>query len=428
MTTPFVSTGEARTHNHVIALDERRVLAIYAYATKATAVVYTIIDGFAYAGVPFFFEIQAPSNQMKACLIDTDTVFVLYYTAVGTALRGTVLSITGNAITQTVASTTLSSSGTVLEMDVCPISSGQVVCVYKLTTNVATILPVAITASLTAGAGIQLSASGHEVKVCTLSQSNVVVALYRDVNDNHYLKAKAYSVTSNVLTAGGTATLSEYAKLQDAVTLDSWAILVSFKGGSSFGKVVTVTVAGTVPTMGTPVEFDPVTSGDAAKMVRMVSGVYLWFGFGALYKDVYSNVQGAYAQEFTFASYTPTIGTKTPMPPFVPLTTNGVAAASYDRCRAFVMIIDTATSITHWVLWETPDVMLNIIGISKENKNAGEACAVSLGPVTPGLSGLTTGAMYYVDWAGHLSKTDTKYARIGTAISTTELRQTIEFL
>ena len=73
------------------------------------------------------------------------------------------------------------------------------------------------------------------------------------------------------------------------------------------------------------------------------------------------------------------------------------------------------------------DIDKEIIGIAKETKSAGENCKVSLGPITTGLSGLTAGNIYYMDTDGTLCTTK-KDIKIGVAISTTELRQTIQEL
>jgi hypothetical protein len=183
---------------------------------------------------------------------------------------------------------------------------------------------------------------------------------------------KTAKTTKGTTITAGTPVVFESANSDyiSATTLSSDKVLVAYRdnGNSSYGTSVVLSISGTTITAGTPVVFESASS--------------------------------------TYISATT-------------LSSDKVLVAYNDNGNSYY-----GTSV---VLSMPLSIDKEIIGIAKETKSAGENCKVSLGPITTGLNDLIAGNIYYMDTDGTLCTTK-KYAKIGVAVSTTELRQTIQEL
>ena len=142
--------------------------------------------------------------------------------------------------------------------------------------------------------------------------------------------------------------------------------------------------------------------------------------------DVVAFVNGGLKTAKTTKGTTITAGTPVV---FESANSTHISATTLSSDKVLVAYRDNGNSYygTSVVLSMPLSIDKEIIGIAKETKSAGENCKVSLGPITTGLNDLIAGNIYYMDTDGTLCTTK-KYAKIGVAVSTTELRQTIQEL
>jgi len=225
--------------------------------------------------------------------------------------------------------------------------------------------------TITAGTPVVFeSANSTQISATTLSSDKVLVA-YSDYGNSSYGTSVVLSISGTTITAGTPVVFESASSYYiSATTLSSDKVLVAYRdnGNSNYGTAVVLSISGTTITAGTPVVFESANS------------IY-------------------------------------------------ISATTLSSDKVLVAYSDYGNSNygTAVVLSMPLSIDKEIIGIAKETKSAGENCKVSLGPITTGLSGLTAGNIYYMDTDGTLCTTK-KYAKIGVAVSTTELRQTIQEL
>lgn len=404
-----------------------------------------------------------------AILMDSTHVLVVYSDIYNSTYYGTaiVLTISGTNIT----------NGTVFQfnntatyyMSATKLNSTHVLVVYGSNAVVLTISG----ATITAGTAITFTSNSATYKsVVTLDSTHALVAYYDSTAGS--CSAVVLTISGTTITIGTIKVVASSTAIYSscsATLIDSTHVLVAFNRGSDvYGMAIVLTISGVVITTGSIVNFNSDVTNKISLttlnntrvivaymedsgltfMVRVlnVSGTNITSGPSVIiYNNGNSNnrdivvikldsnhvliVYGAYdtgygkAAVLTVSDASITIGT---VYQFYNSEISYISAVALDTVRVLAVFKLNSSSIGYPVVLTIDNSYVdNILGIAKESKSSGQSCKVSLGPIASGLSGLQPGSNYYVGPYSELNATP-KYAKVGFAVSSTELKHEIKYL
>jgi len=308
-------------------------------------------------------------------------------------------------------------------------ASGQVF-VKILTLSGATITAVgsANTCVVSAGRGPGVECNNANIRI---TDSLFVVSWY-DVSDQVYRYLTAFSVSGDTVTCGTAKVMTSVVVSSDCAGVrisDTRAIFFSRADASSGYRLVydLVDFSGTTITETTVTYQMPIADlnnpAQSDAVGRKPFGSFLGGGFylfsfhdltnGGIFHTS-ANIIGNTINVHNIHEFS---GTKN-------YFTGHIAHYEKGAHTAFFLYQNGDTSYRTWVsakrnIFKNPN---NLIGIAKTSGSAGQSVTVSYGPVVAGLSGLTAGSKYFLQFDGTLGTTPVYDRGIGVAISTTELR------
>jgi hypothetical protein len=406
-------------------LDSKRVLLAYRNENNSgygTAIVLSISGTTITTGTAVVFN-SGSTDFIRTCVLDSGRVLVVYEnlnnSSYGTAV---ILTISGTIITVGTATVIINTTYTYIH-SICMLNSERVLVVYSIGNSpyygAAVILTVSNTTLTTGSVTVFNNKFTSSISACVLDSSRVLVA-YEDVDDSHYSKAVILTVSGTTITVGTTIVFNNaYTSGISACTLDNGRVLVAYEdvNNSYYGKAVILTVSGIAITVGTAIVFNNAKTYSISTCALDNGRVLVAYGsqdsFGAMVilttsgANIFSNVPKIFANARIYLISAYIFSNNRVLLTWALYAGNNILWG-YDYKCGTAAIIDMAPS------------MSGICGIANESKTNGELCKVSIGPIITRLSGLITGATYYLNETGSLITTSSSL-QIGVALSDTEL-------
>jgi hypothetical protein len=412
---PAVFESASASYESVTKLSADKFLVCYQDAGNSsygTACVLSISGTTITAGTPVVFE-SASSTYISVSTLDSSKAIVCYQDA-GNSSYGTacVLSISGTTITA--GTPVVFESANSLNFSVAMLDSSKAIVCYRDNGNssygTACVLSISGT-TITAGTPVVFeSATSNYISVAMLDSSKAIVC-YRDDGNANYGTACVLSISGTTITAGTPVVFeSAYSYYFSVAMLDSSKAIVCYtdNGNSDYGTACVLSISGTTITAGTPVVFESANS-DYISVSTLDSSKAI-----VCYRD---NGNGSYGTACVLSISGTTITAGTPAV-FESATSNYISVAMLDSSKAIVCYRDVGNSN-----YGTACVISVFDGFDGVSLTSGTDTAVDVmfsGIVASGLSGLATGATYYLD-AGGARTTSVTTVRLGKAISTTQL-------
>ena len=309
------------------------------------------------------------------------------------------------------------------------------------------------------------------------SNSNKVVIAYADAGNSYYGKAVVCTVSGTSITFGTPVYLGGKSGESISATFDSNSnkVVIVYNDGNYGAKAVVGTVSGTSISFGSPEDFladaryisatfdsnsnkvviaymDAGSSNSGRAAVGTVSGNSISFGprieferatyISATFDSNTNTVVIAYTDTSGYPHYGTAVvgtvsGTSITFGTPVVFGSAGTSAntATFDSNTNKVVIAyrDQNDNASWGVAFQAEGTAITTnadtwIGIAEESVNSSEAVSIkTVGGVVSGLSGLTIGSEYYVNYDGTLVATENAgvnngtYGKIGKAISSSKL-------
>jgi len=254
------------------------------------------------------------------------------------------------------------------------------------------------------------SNTSNFISTAALSDTRFVVAYMDSGSPKNYGTAVIGDVSGTTITYGSEFvfnTDTSYYPSAAALTDSKFVVAYKDSGNSKYGTAVIGDVSAMTITYGSEFVFNTDTtdliSTAALSDTRFVVAFYDEgdSDYGIAVVGEVSGITITYGSDVVFNP------ADTYYISAAPLTGNKFVTAYSDRNRGRAVIGEAPT-------------IVNIVGIAKESKTAGQALPVIIGGVSDVHSGLIPGEIYYRDISGSLTTTETDWP-IGLAISETEL-------
>jgi hypothetical protein len=470
--------SEAATKNYVDSREEISYTVATGASIAANDVVRMLNGGIAKASRMNAFPITDVStgdfsiSPMAVCMLTATTGVVVCNIAPNNYGRATVFTINTNG-TISLGTPFVFNSGTTVMLDAAALSATQVMVCYKNGGNsdygTAIILSISGT-TITAGSPfVFASAVTYDISVIRLTDTSALVA-YTGPSTTYYAYACVLSVSGTTITGGTALAVTAVKSWQNRLAfLSSTKAVLTYVEDTTTTDVlhaVVLTISGTTITKGTDVSIGNCRNDMGLTICALSDSKALVF-----YSNLVSSPTflGA-AVILNISGTTITAGAPYTVTT-IPISWEYVSCCKFDDNKVLAYWSNNTNGLDVLVLsvFDTfvkveSDVSMNILaaapiywnsaakigpgqfvlgyrdfnegsgrtrlqvlnfardimGIAMETKSAGQACKVAIGPKIRNLTGLTQGAVYYLDDLGNFTTSPTNY-QLGIALSTTEL-------
>jgi hypothetical protein len=411
--TPAVFESASTEYTSVTMLDSSKAIVTYrdnGNSSYGTACVLSISGTVITAGAPVVFE-SASTSDISVTMLDSSKAIVTYRDN-GNSNYGTacVLSISGSTITA--GAPVVFESAITYYTSVTMLDSSKAIVTYTDNGNsnygTACVLSVSGTV-ITAGAPVVFESAATNYISVTMLDSSKAIVTYQDNGNSSYGTACVLSISGTVITAGAPVVFESAATYYTSVAmLDSTKAIVTYmdNGNSNYGTACVLSISGSTITAGAPVVFErAITNYISVTMLDSSKAIVTYTDSG----------NSSYGTACILSISGTTITAGAPVV-FESAITYYTSVTMLDSTKAIVTYQDNGNSNygTACVLGAQ-----SVDGIATSTATNAPVDVVFPG-VVDGLSGLSTGKMYYVGPDGNKTINPTGF-RLGKAISSTQL-------
>lgn len=387
-----------------------------------TAVVATQVGSVLTFGTPVVF-LSAAAAHISATYDSVNEKIIVAYQDGGNASRGTAVvgTVSGTTITFGTPQT-FNTTATAFCSVAFDASAGRPVVAYQNTVNsqssviVGTVSGTAISFG---GSAVTLPAAASTSSYSSVvydSTNSKTVIFYRDINQSA-LRGVVGTVSGSTITLGSHTQLAANATWVNAAFVGSGKSAVVYRDASNNGVGVVASVSGTTLTFGTPANFIATTMSAVTPGLTYDSGsdkVVVQYSTASSVEVKVGTVSGT-SISYSAAS---TVDTQTGgSDPYLAGAYNSVQGKS-----VFAFRQRNTTTTFGFIFSNKVSNAGSFAGFAQNAATTGGAVKVSIGGrVDNNRTGLVDGTLYYVNYNGTLTSSNTGYALAGRAEGTTKI-------